>query len=59
MALSVRDLQATKKELDRLGVDDWVTKDITDEYAEQGFVLDPAGNIIEHHQEGARRRRGV
>ncbi len=57
VALSVRDIDATKKELDRLGVDYWGTGGVTGQYSEQVFVLDPAGNIIELHQEGTCRCR--
>ena len=42
-------------ELDRLGVSYWTTKGVTGPEAEQVFVLDPFGNIIELHQEGTCR----
>lgn len=55
VALAVPDIQETKRELDRLGVSYWTTKGVTGPEAEQVFVLDPFGNIIELHQEGTCR----
>jgi catechol 2,3-dioxygenase-like lactoylglutathione lyase family enzyme len=50
VALAVADIQATKKELDRLGVTYWFTRGVVGPESEQLFMRDPAGNMIELHQ---------
>jgi catechol 2,3-dioxygenase-like lactoylglutathione lyase family enzyme len=50
VALAVADIQATKAELDRLGVEYWSMTGINGPEAEQVFVNDPSGNMVELHQ---------
>jgi catechol 2,3-dioxygenase-like lactoylglutathione lyase family enzyme len=50
VALAVADIQATKAELDRLGVKYWSMTGINGPEAEQVFVNDPSGNMVELHQ---------
>jgi catechol 2,3-dioxygenase-like lactoylglutathione lyase family enzyme len=50
VALAVADIQQTKAELDRLGVTYWSMTGINGPQAEQIFVNDPSGNMIELHQ---------
>jgi catechol 2,3-dioxygenase-like lactoylglutathione lyase family enzyme len=50
VALAVANIQATKKELDRLGVSYWFTRGVVGPESEQIFLRDPAGNMIELHQ---------
>jgi catechol 2,3-dioxygenase-like lactoylglutathione lyase family enzyme len=50
VALSVADIQATKAELERLGVKYWSMTGINGPAAEQVFVNDPSGNMVELHQ---------
>ncbi|MGD9615751.1 MAG: VOC family protein [Alphaproteobacteria bacterium] len=50
VALAVADIQETKAELDRLGVKYWSMTGINGPAAEQIFVNDPSGNMIELHQ---------
>ena len=50
VALAVADIQQTKAELDRLGVKYWSMTGINGPSAEQIFVNDPSGNMIELHQ---------
>src|SRR5215213_1153814 len=50
VALAVADIQKTKAELDRLGVTYWSMTGINGPQAEQIFVNDPSGNMIELHQ---------
>jgi catechol 2,3-dioxygenase-like lactoylglutathione lyase family enzyme len=50
VALAVADIQAAKAELDRLGVQYWSMTGINGPSAEQIFVNDPCGNMIELHQ---------
>ena len=50
VALAVADIQGTKVELDRLGVSYWSMTGINGPDAEQVFVNDPCGNMIELHQ---------
>ena len=50
VALAVRDVVAARTELERLGVNFWSIKGVTGPEAEQLFVQDPCGNIIELHQ---------
>ncbi len=50
VALSVADIRATKTELERLGVKYWSMTGINGPEAEQVFVNDPSGNMVELHQ---------
>lgn len=50
VALAVADIQATKAELDRLAVPYWSMTGINGPAAEQVFVNDPCGNMVELHQ---------
>jgi catechol 2,3-dioxygenase-like lactoylglutathione lyase family enzyme len=50
VALAVADIQETKAELDRLGVPYWSMTGINGPSAEQVFVNDPSGNMVELHQ---------
>jgi catechol 2,3-dioxygenase-like lactoylglutathione lyase family enzyme len=50
VALAVADVQAARRELDRLGVDYWVTEGVVGPQSLQIFMHDPAGNMIELHQ---------
>ena len=50
VALAVADIQETKTELDRLGIKYWSMTGINGPAAEQIFVNDPCGNMIELHQ---------
>jgi len=47
---TVADIRATKAELDRLGAVYWSMSGINGLEAEQVFVNDPCGNMIELHQ---------
>ena len=55
VALAVPDIQEAKKELDRIGQAYWSITGVTGPNAEQVFMHDPAGNIIELHQAGTCR----
>lgn len=55
VALAVPDVQEAKKELDRLDQKYFTTLGVTGPYAEQIFLRDPAGNLIELHQIGTCR----
>jgi catechol 2,3-dioxygenase-like lactoylglutathione lyase family enzyme len=50
VALAVADIQETKKELDRLGVEYWVAESVVGPQSLQIFMKDPFGNMIELHQ---------
>ena len=50
VALAVADIQETKADLDRLGVPYWSMTGINGPEAEQVFVNDPCGNMVELHQ---------
>jgi len=50
VALAVADVQETKKELDRLGVEYWVAESVVGPQSQQIFMKDPFGNMIELHQ---------
>lgn len=50
IALGVRDVQATKQELEARGVKYWSMTGINGPSAEQLFIHDPTGNMIELHQ---------
>jgi len=55
VALAVPDIQEAKKELDRLGVAYWTIVGVTGPQAEQVFMYDPFGNMLELHQAGTCR----
>ena len=50
VALAVRDIQSAKAELDRRGTPYWSMTGINGPPAEQIFLRDPNGNVIELHQ---------
>ncbi len=50
VALAVADIQETKAELERQGIKYWSMTGINGPEAEQVFVNDPCGNMIELHQ---------
>ena len=50
VALAVSDIQETRKELDRLGVDYWVAESVVGPQSLQLFMKDPFNNMIELHQ---------
>jgi len=55
VALAVADIQEARRELDRLGVKYWTIRGVTGPGAEQVFMDDPFGNMIELHQAGTCR----
>ena len=55
VALAVADIQDAKKELDRVGVDYWVSRGVVGPQSEQIFMRDPFNNMIELHQIGTCR----
>ena len=55
VALAVADIQEARRELDQLGVDYWMIKGVTGPGAEQVFMTDPFGNVVELHQAGTCR----
>lgn len=50
VALAVEDIIEAKAELERLGVPHWSTMGLAGPEAQQIFVNDPCGNMIELHQ---------
>jgi catechol 2,3-dioxygenase-like lactoylglutathione lyase family enzyme len=50
VALAVADIQEAKKELERMGVNHWVTRGVVGPESQQIFMHDPFGNMIELHQ---------
>jgi len=50
VALAVADIQETRKELDRLGVDYWTAESVVGPESLQIFMKDPFDNMIELHQ---------
>ena len=50
VAFGVENIVETKAELDRLGADYWSLKGATGPDAEQLFLNDPCGNLVELHQ---------
>ncbi len=50
IALAVRDIAAAKAELDRMGTPYWSLTGINGPQAEQIFLRDPNGNLVELHQ---------
>ncbi len=55
VALAVLDIQEAKRELDRLRVAYWTIVGLTGPQAEQVFLSDPFGNMVELHQAGTCR----
>ena len=55
VALAVADIQEAKAELERMGVDFWVTRGVVGPESQQIFMHDPFGNMIELHQAGTCR----
>lgn len=55
VALAVPDIQEAKAELERMGVDFWVTTGVVGPQSQQIFMYDPFGNMIELHQAGTCR----
>ncbi|MGH7356679.1 MAG: VOC family protein [Candidatus Rokuibacteriota bacterium] len=55
VALAVPDIQDAKKELERMGVDFWVSRGVVGPESQQIFMHDPFGNMIELHQIGTCR----
>jgi catechol 2,3-dioxygenase-like lactoylglutathione lyase family enzyme len=55
VALAVPDVQEARRELDRLGVDYWLTEGVVGPQSQQLFLKDPFGNMIELHQVGSCR----
>jgi catechol 2,3-dioxygenase-like lactoylglutathione lyase family enzyme len=50
VALAVADIQETRRELDRLGVEYWVAESVVGPQSLQIFMKDPFNNMIELHQ---------
>ena len=50
VAFGVENIVETKAELDRMGADYWSLKGATGPDAEQLFLKDPCGNLVELHQ---------
>src|SRR5256885_15724820 len=59
VALAVDDIQATRRELDRLGVAYWVSEGIVGPRSQQIFMHDPAGDMIELHEAGPCRGKAA
>ena len=55
VALAVPDIQEARKELERLGVEFWVSRGVVGPESQQIFMHDPFGNMIELHQAGTCR----
>jgi catechol 2,3-dioxygenase-like lactoylglutathione lyase family enzyme len=55
VALAVADVQEAKAELDRMGIEHWVTVGAVGPESQQIFMLDPFGNMVELHQAGTCR----
>jgi catechol 2,3-dioxygenase-like lactoylglutathione lyase family enzyme len=50
IAFAVRNIVATRAELDRMGVKYWVIEGLTSPDSMQVFMNDPCGNMVELHQ---------
>jgi catechol 2,3-dioxygenase-like lactoylglutathione lyase family enzyme len=50
IAFAVRDIVATRAELDRMAVKYWVIEGLTSPDSTQVFMNDPCGNMVELHQ---------
>ena len=59
IAFAVKDIVATRKELDRMGVNYWVIEGLTSPDSTQVFMNDPCGNMVELHQVDKCRCRAV
>ena len=46
----MKDIVATRKELERLGVQYWVIEGLASPDSTQVFMNDPCGNMLELHQ---------
>jgi catechol 2,3-dioxygenase-like lactoylglutathione lyase family enzyme len=55
VALAVPDIQEARRELERLGVEFWVSRGVVGPESQQVFLHDPFGNMIELHQVGTCR----
>ena len=55
VALAVADIQEARAELERMGVEHWVTLGAVGRESQQIFMLDPFGNMVELHQAGTCR----
>jgi catechol 2,3-dioxygenase-like lactoylglutathione lyase family enzyme len=55
VALAVEDIQETRRELERMGVEFFVTLGVVGPQSQQIFLKDPSGNMIELHQAGTCR----
>ena len=55
VALAVPDIQEARQELERMGVEHWVTRGVVGPESQQIFMKDPFGNMIELHQAGTCR----
>jgi hypothetical protein len=59
VAFAVEDIAATRKELERMGTQHWVSEGIVGPQSQQIFMLDPSGNMVELHQVGTCRCQAV
>ena len=59
VAFAVKDIQETRKELDRMGTKYWVIEGLVSPQSTQLFVNDPCGNMLEFHQIDTCRCRKV
>lgn len=59
VAFAVRDIVATRAELDRMGAPYWVIEGLTSPDSTQVFMNDPCGNMVELHQIDKCRCRAV
>jgi catechol 2,3-dioxygenase-like lactoylglutathione lyase family enzyme len=59
VAFAVRDIVATRKELDSMGVKYWVIEGLVSPNSTQVFMNDPCGNMVELHQFDTCRCRAV
>ena len=50
IAFAVKDIVATRQELERMGVKYWVIEGLTSPDSTQVFMNDPCGNMVELHQ---------
>lgn len=50
VAFAVKDIVATRAELDRMGVKYWVIEGLVSPDSTQVFMNDPCGNMVELHQ---------
>ena len=50
IAFAVKDIVATRKELDKMGTEYWVIESLVSPDSVQIFMNDPCGNMVELHQ---------